>query len=235
MEDKILIFTATYNESENITNFLKSVDKLNLNVDLLIIDDNSPDKTWEKVQNYSKDKKNIHLIIRDKKEGLDTAHKRAYEYSVNNGYKLLITLDADLTHDPNDIPRFIEELKKNTFVIGSRYMPGGKTDIKGWRFFLSYFGNRFFRFIFKINCSEYTSSFRGFNLNLLKDFDLKSVNSKGYSFFMESIFRINDNKIFIKEIPIYARQRGKGKSKIAKIEIFRTILNVLRLKLKIKN
>ena len=100
MKSKILIFSATYNESENITTFLRSLDELNLNVDVLIIDDNSPDKTWEIIQNYSKDKKNIHLIIREKKEGLDTAHKIAYEYAVENDYEFLITLDADLTHDP---------------------------------------------------------------------------------------------------------------------------------------
>ena len=84
MKSKILILFATYNESKNITLLLKAIEELNLNVDVLIVDDNSPDKTWQVVQDYSKNKKNIHLIIRDKKRGLDTAHKLAYEYSVNN-------------------------------------------------------------------------------------------------------------------------------------------------------
>ena len=232
--NKILIFTATYNESENITNFLDSIDNLNLKLDVLIIDDNSPDKTSEIIENYSKNKKNIHLIKRSKKEGLDTAHKIAYEYSMKNNYEFLITLDADMSHDPKLIPEFIEQLKTNAFVIGSRYINGGKCDMKGLRFFLSYFGNKFIKFIFKINCSEFTTSYRGFSINKLEDFNLKDVSSKGYSFFMETIYLINKKKIAIKQIPIYFKDREKGKSKIPRVEMFRTLLNIFKLKLNFK-
>jgi len=231
MKSKILIFSATYNESKNITLLLKAIEELNLNVDVLIIDDNSPDKTWQVVQDYSKNKKNIHLIIRDKKRGLDTAHKLAYEYSINNNYDFLITIDADLTHDPKKIPEFINELEKNPFVLGSRFVKGGSLDARGWRRALSIFGNKFIKIIFNINCNEFTTAFRGYNLKKLKDFDLRSIKSKGYSFFMEIIFLIDKKNIPIKEIPFYARQRHKGKSKIEKIEIFRTLINVFRLKL----
>ena len=230
MAKKTLIFTATYNESENIKKFLKIVDELNLNADILIIDDNSPDDTSKIIQEYSKSKKNIHLITRNSKEGLDTAHKMAYEYSRRNNYEFLITLDADLTHDPKKIPDFINELNTNSFVIGSRYMEGGKTDMKGLRLFLSFFGNKFIKFILNINCSEFTSSFRGFNLTKLEDFDLKIISSKGYSFFMETLYQVNKKGIIIREIPIYAKQRDKGKSKIAKIEIIRTFKNLFKLK-----
>ena len=232
MKDKILIFSATYNEAENVQNFLKYIEDLNLELDVLLIDDNSPDKTWEIVQEYSKVKKNINLIIRNDKEGLDTAHKIAYKYSIANNYQFLITLDADLSHDPKKIPEFINELKTNAFVIGSRYMKGGKCDMKGLRLLLSYFGNKFIKFIFNIDCDEFTSSYRGFNLNKLKDFDLKNVSSRGYSFFMETLYQISNKGIFIRQIPIYFKDRKKGKSKIPKIEIFRTIINIFRLKLK---
>ena len=232
MKNKILIFSATYNEAENIKNFLKSIDKLNLELDILLIDDNSPDNTWKIIQEYSKNIPNIHLIIRDKKEGLDTAHKIAYEYSVKNDYDFFITMDADLSHEPKEIPKFIEELKTNTFVLGSRYIEGGTNDMKGWRFLLSYFGNKFIKFILNINCNEFTTSYRGFNLKKLKDFNLNKVSSKGYSFFMETIYQIHKKEIFIKEIPIYFGDRKKGKSKISKIELFRTLLNVFKLKLK---
>ena len=107
MKNKILIFSATYNEAGNIENFLDLIEELNLALDILLIDDNSPDNTWKKIQEYSNKKENIHLIIRNKKEGLDTAHKTAYEYSVKNNYDFLITLDADLSHDPKIIPEFI--------------------------------------------------------------------------------------------------------------------------------
>ena len=228
--NKTLIFTATYNESENIKKFLDIVDDLNLNADILVVDDNSPDNTSKIIQEYSKSKKNIHLITRNSKEGLDTAHKMAYEYSRRNNYEFLITLDADLTHDPKKIPDFINELNTNSFVIGSRYMEGGKTDMKGLRLFLSFFGNKFIKFILNINCSEFTSSFRGFNLTKLEDFDLKIISSKGYSFFMETLYQVNKKGIVIREIPIYAKQRDKGKSKIAKIEIIRTFINLFKLK-----
>jgi len=235
MRSKILIFSATYNESKNIMLLLKSIDELNLNADILIVDDNSPDKTSEIVQDYSKNKKNIHLITRDKKRGLDTAHKLAYEYSINNNYEFLITIDADLTHDPKKIPEFINELEKNPFVLGSRFVNGGSLDTKGWRRALSILGNKFIKIIFGIKSNEFTTAFRGYNLKKLKGFDLRDVKSKGYSFFMESIFLINKKNISIKEIPFHARLRHKGKSKIERVEIFRTLINVLRLKFFFKN
>ena len=230
MKSKILIFSATYNEAKNITLLIKAIEELNLNVDILIIDDNSPDKTWKIVQDYSKNKKNIYLIIRDKKMGLDTAHKLAYEYSINNDYDFLITIDADLTHDPKKIPEFISELKKKPFVLGSRFAKGGSFDSKGWRRALSIFGNKFIKIIFNIDCHEFTTAFRGYNLKRLEGFDLRNVKSKGYSFFMETIFLINKKNIPIKEIPFHAQLRYKGKSKIERIEIFRSLINVVRLK-----
>ena len=230
MKNKILIFSATYNESENIIDLLNSIDKLNLELDILIIDDNSPDKTSEIIKHYALEKSNIKLIVRNKKEGLDTAHKLAFKYSMENNYEYLITLDADLSHDPNEIPIFIKELKNNNFVIGSRYMKGGGCNMKGIRLFLSYFGNRFIQLILNINCNEFTTSYRGFNLRKFNSFDLENVSSKGYSFFMETIFLIHKKGILIKEIPIFFKDRSKGKSKIPSIEIFRTFVNLFKLK-----
>ena len=232
MKNKILIFSATYNEAENIQNFLKAIDELDLNVDILLIDDNSPDNTKKIINDYKNNKEHINLIVRDKKKGLDTAHKFAYEYCMKSNYSILITLDSDMSHDPFIIPIFLNELKRNVFVTGSRYMPGGSSDMTGWRFVLSYFGNKLIKFLLKIDCSEFTTSYRGFNIAELKDFNLNSVNSKGYSFFMETIYLLNKKKFYIKEIPIDFKNREKGKSKIAKIEMFRTLYNVFRLKFK---
>ena len=229
-KNKILIFSATYNESANIENFLNSIEELNLPLDILLIDDNSPDNTWKKIQEYSKNKENIHLIIRNKKEGLDTAHKTAYEYSIKNNYDFLITLDSDMSHDPKMIPKFIDELKTNAFVIGSRYIKGGKCGMRGYRLFLSYFGNKFIKFVFEINCNEFTSAYRGFNLKKLENFNLRNISAKGYSFFMETIYQIHNKGIVIKQIPIYFADRKEGKSKIPKIELIRTLLNILKLK-----
>ena len=230
MKNKILIFTATFNESENIRNLLNSINKLDLELDILIIDDNSPDKTFEVIKQYALEKNNIKLIVRNKKEGLDTAHKIAFKYSIENNYEYLITLDADLSHDPNEIPIFIKELNNNDFVIGSRYVKGGDSNMKGIRLLLSYFGNRFIQFIFNINCNVFTASYRGFNLRRFKKFNLDNVSSKGYSFFMETIYLIHKEGILIKEIPIFFKDRSKGKSKIPKIELFRTLINLFKLK-----
>ena len=164
MEKKILIFTATYNEKDNIKIFLNKYIKLRLKAELLIIDDNSPDKTSQVIKQYQKKNKYIKLIIRKKKEGLNTAHQLAFEICKKKKYKYLITLDSDLTHDVKILPKFIEKIKFYSFVIGSRYAIGGKTDITGWRFFTSYIGNKFIKYIFNIKINEFTSSYRAFNL-----------------------------------------------------------------------
>ena len=103
---KTLIFTATYNEHSNIEKFIKKVFSLNYKLDLLIIDDNSPDKTFEKIVGLKKNFKKLKLIVRKKKEGLDTAHKLAYSYAKKRKYDILITMDADLQDSPEEIPEF---------------------------------------------------------------------------------------------------------------------------------
>ena len=232
MKINTLIFTATYNEAENIIEYLNKVEQLNLNADILIIDDNSPDKTWKIIEDYSVNKKNINLIVRKKKEGLDTAHKMAYEYSISKNYKYLITMDADLTHDPKKIFEILHELKSNPFVICSRYTKGGSTDIQGFRLFVSYFGMKFMKFIFNMKCNEFACAYRGYNLDELSFFNINNISSKGYSFFMEVVYHLHNKGIFIKEIPFFAKQRSSGKSKIPNIEIYRTLFNVFRLKFK---
>ena len=118
---KTLIFTATYNEKENIKKLIYDINKLNKDVDILVIDDNSPDKTWEILQQLEKNLSNLKVIVRDGKSGLDTAHKLAYEYAKNNNYTNFISMDADLSHDPSEIPKIINHLDEFPFVIGSRY------------------------------------------------------------------------------------------------------------------
>ena len=226
---KTLIFTATYNERENIRKLIEDLNKLNQDLDILVIDDNSPDKTWEILQNLEKKLPNLKVIIRDGKLGLDTAHKFAFSYAKNNNYENFISMDADLSHDPLEIPKIISYLDKFPFVIGSRYSQGGRCKMTGFRLLLSFIGNKTFKYFLRINCNEFTSSFRGFNLVKLEGFDFKLINSKGYSFFMETIYRINKLNYEIKEIPIIFKDRAQGKSKIPKLEIFRSIKNLIIL------
>ena len=231
---KILVFTATYNEKDNINELITSIILNNNFVDILIIDDNSPDKTYEDVEALQIKYKNIFLIKRPDKLGLDTAHKEAYDFAIKNNYELLITMDADLSHEPKDINKFIINLNQNPFVIGSRYMPGGKSLMQGHRLFMSKFGNKVIKFFLQINCNEFTTSFRGFNIKLLSKFHLNNVKTKGYSFFMGTLFEINKCGYRIKEIPIIFKDREKGISKIPKIELIRTLKNLFLLTIKSK-
>ena len=230
---KVLIFTATYNEAENIKNFLNIVLKFE-DLDILIVDDNSPDKTYNIIEQYQQNFNNLILIKRDRKLGLDTAHKLGFNFAKENNYEKIITLDADLSHDPIKIKDFIYELDFNPFVIGSRYIQGGKNKMKLSRLVLSYFGNKLIKYVLRIKCDEFTTSFRGFNLKKLKNFDINKVQSKGYSFFMETIYWINKSGYQIKQIPIIFVDRDKGKSKISKIESFRTLKNLFLLLTKSK-
>ena len=229
LEKKILIFTATYNEKDNIENLIHSINNNNLKVDIFIIDDQSPDKTYVKIQDLQKKYNNIFLKIRTGKSGLDTAHKEAYEYALSNNYDYLITMDADLSHDPNEIKNFINYLSDFPFVIGSRYVKGGKCLMSGTRLLMSKFGNKLIKNVLQIDSNEFTTSYRGFNLSKLKNFHLNKVSNKGYSFFMGTLFEIDKLGYKIKEIPIIFKDRQKGLSKIPKIEILRTIKNLLIL------
>ena len=139
-------------------------------------------------------------------------------------------MDADLSHDPKEIPKIVKLLDENAFVIGSRYMPGGKNDMTRLRLLLSIVGNKFIKNFIGSDGTEFTSSFRGFNLKKLKNFHFKEIHSKGYSFFMETVIKINMMGHKSHEFPINFKNRGFGGSKIPKIEIFRTLVNVLRLK-----
>ena len=229
---KILVFTATYNEVQNIKKLISLIYKNFPKADILVIDDNSPDLTYKLLKKLKKKYKNLKIKLRDKKYGLDSAHKFAYDFAKKNGYVKLITMDADLSHNPIEIKKIVRLLDKSEFVIGSRYIKGGKCELPLLRYLISFFGNKFIKFFLGIKCNEFTSSYRGFNLIKLKNFSLKKIKSKGYSFFMETVYLINKKNFKITEIPIEFKNRIYGKSKIPKIEILRTFFNVIRLKSK---
>ena len=229
---KTLVFTATYNEVQNIKKLISLIYKNFPKADILVIDDNSPDLTYKLLKKLKKKYKNLKIKLRDKKYGLDSAHKFAYDFAKKNGYVKLITMDADLSHNPIEIKKIVRLLDKSEFVIGSRYIKGGKCELPLLRYLISFFGNKFIKFFLGIKCNEFTSSYRGFNLIKLKNFSLKKIKSKGYSFFMETVYLINKKNFKIIEIPIKFKNRIYGKSKIPKIEILRTFFNAIRLKSK---
>ena len=230
VEKKILVFTATFNELDNIKNLVSSIKKQPSNPHILIIDDNSPDGTSEEIKKLQNNFKNLFLIKRNNKLGLDSAHKEAYEFALKNNYDLLITMDADLSHDPNELDNFIRNLEEFPVVLGSRYIDGGQCLMKGRRLIFSKYGNLIIKFIFQLDCNEFTTSYRGFNLKKLNNFHLNLIKTKGYSFFMGTVHEIFKQKFKIKEIPIIFNDRKKGYSKIPRVEILRTIINLLILR-----
>ena len=229
---KTLVFTATYNEVRNIKKLISLIYKNFPKADILVIDDNSPDLTYKLLKKLKKKYKNLKIKLRNKKYGLDSAHKFAYDFAKKKGYVKLVTMDADLSHNPIEIKKIVRLLDKSEFVIGSRYIKGGKCDMGFLRYLISVIGNKFIKFFLGIKCNEFTTSYRGFNLIKLKNFSLKRIKSKGYSFFMETVYLINKKNFKITEIPIKFKNRIHGKSKIPKIEILRTFFNVIRLKSK---
>lgn len=230
--NKILVFTATYNEKDNIEKLINEILKLRNDIKMLVIDDNSPDKTYEILEKISQKNDNLIVVKREKKLGLNTAHIMAYEFALKNNYDKLITLDADFSHDPNEITKIIDFLDKYDFVIGSRYIEGGKNIQPFFRYLISYLGNKLIKLVLKINLNEFTTSYRGFNLKKLNNFNLNQIKGKGYSFFMETVIVLNRLGYKCFEFPIHFKDRVKGKSKIPKIEIFRTFKNLMLLFLK---
>ena len=228
---RILVFSATYNEIENIRELISGIQKNLPNTSILIIDDNSPDKTQEVIKELKKKNNNLFLIEREKKLGLDSAHKTAFTYAIENNFDYLITMDADLSHDPKELPEFVKKLENFSFVIGSRYINGGKCLMKGSRLIMSKLGNQIIKILSGIKSNEFTTSYRGFDIKKLKNFDLNNVKTKGYSFFMGTLFELEKNNIEIKEIPITFYDRRKGVSKIPRVEIFRTLKNLFFLAL----
>ena len=234
MKNKILIATATYNESDNISKLIQKIIKVKLDLHILVIDDNSPDKTYLILKKFKKKiPKKFNFILRKEKLGLDTAHKEIYRFANKKKYDFLITLDADLSHNPSRITAIVKALHDHDFVIGSRYVKGGKCKMKKNRLLLSKYGNLFKKLILNSKINEHTTSFRGFNLNKLnkKKFNFNLIKSKGYSFFMETIYHLRKCNCSIKEIPIVFKDRENGVSKIPKFELFRTLSNLFYLKI----
>jgi len=229
MADKVLIFTATYNELGNISNLVAEVLKYADKAQMLVIDDGSPDGTGHILDGIAKKQKRLKVIHRSGKQGLGSAHIAAMRYAVENKYDLLITMDADFSHDPADIPKFITLSQDNDFVIGSRYTKGGGLGYGLLRTFISKTANFLARLLLSIKLKECTTSFRAFRAPLLEKLLASKIESTGYSFFFEITYRVTRLTDRVTEFPIYFADRVAGESKISKQEIFRGMTTLLRL------
>ena len=231
--NKTLVIIPTYNESQNIKNVIDIIDGLGLNLDFLIIDDNSPDRTYDIVKNLMSVNSNVNLVIQERKMGLGTAYKKGFKWAIERDYSKIIQIDADLSHDPKTIPDLIKESKLNDLVIGSRYIKG--INVINWpmsRLLLSYFANKYVRFLTRMKINDSTSGYKCISAKILKEIDLDKVKSQGYSFQIEINFLAFVNGYKIKEIPIIFHDRTVGESKMSKSIILEAIFMVPKLALK---
>ena len=226
------IILPTYNEKENIKRLIEEIFKIVKDVNIIIIDDNSPDGTHLIVEELSKRFKNLYLIKRQCKMGLGSAYITGFKYAKEKlNSKFVITMDCDFSHSPYAIPEIIKELNENDLVIGSRYTKGGKViDSPIIRRFISKSANFCASFFVGIKVKDATSGFRGYRLEVLEKINYSKIFSNGYSFLTEIIYKISKIKnIRIKEIPITFYDRKYGESKISKKEILKAIYTVIRL------
>lgn len=226
---KVLIFAATYNESENIEDLISEFHQFAPDADVLVIDDNSPDGTGDLLKQIMQTDSFVNTIHRPSKLGLGSAHKLAMKYMLANGYDYLITLDADFSHNPKYLPVILECLENSDFVIGSRYIEGGVCDYGLGRTLISKTANSLARLLLGLKLRETTTSYRGFSRNLLSRINIDAIKSEGYSFFVESIFCVARASKKLSEFPIHFEDRRAGVTKISKTEIYKGVLTLFRL------
>ena len=223
-----LVVLATYNERENIDRLLDPILALPNRCDILVVDDNSPDGTGAHVQTRAAAEPRIKLVSRAGRGGVGSAHREGWRFARRAGYARILTMDADLSHDPLDIPRFVAALDTGADVaLGSRFVAGGKLDYTGWRGFLSRKGNRLARKALGLPLAEYTTSFRAARLDRVPVGLIESIPNDGYSFFMTAAVRLVRHGLRITEIPIHFHERHTGISKMPRLEILRGMANLL--------
>mgnify|MGYP001158614269 FL=1 len=226
---KILVAIPTYKEAQNIIELIRQIKKNTKNLDILIINDKSEDKTLELINNLNDNR--IKIIERPKKNGLGSAHVMSIIYSIKFNYNILITMDADFSHDPIYLPKIIEKADINNFVIGSRFVEGGKNNYTGFRKFLSFTANLVSKKILDIKLNEFTTYLRAYDVESLKKLPFNKLTAKGYSLGVKIIWLLNKMNINLIEIPIVMGNRNLGKSKIPRSQIFVSVFDLIVMKL----
>ena len=232
---KSIVIIPTYNESENISILLDRIINLSVFFYVLVVDDNSPDGTGELVKEFSKKyKSRIFLESRIKKEGLGKAYTHGFNWALDNKYDYIFEMDADLSHDAEDLVRMHKEINSSNcdVIIGSRYING--INVVNWplsRIILSYFASIYSRIITGLPVYDATSGFVGYRKEVLHKIDLKSILFNGYAFQIELKFKAFENNFRILEIPIIFKDRIHGESKMSGDIIFEAIFGLIKLKI----
>lgn len=228
-DKKLLIFIPTYNESENVEEVCSQLVDLRLETDILFLDDNSPDDTGKTLDALKEKYPCIKVLHRSQKLGVGSAHLFGINWAYDHGYEKLVTMDADFTHSPEDVPELINNSAGYDLVVGSRYL--NKSSLKGWNLMrktLTKLGHFATCHILNVKYDA-TGAFRLYCLNRIPREAFRLVRSSGYAFFFESMFILNLNGFLIKEIPILLPARTQGHSKMNYREIFQSIKRLVQI------
>jgi dolichol-phosphate mannosyltransferase len=229
--DKILVVTPTYNEAENIPKLIPAVLRQAPGIDMLIVDDGSPDGTGKVVREIMATNPRVHLMERAGKQGLGTAYVAGFKYAIQNGYDFVFEMDADLSHNPNDIPVFLSTIKDFDLVIGSRYIQGVR--VLNWpmnRLLLSYSANVYTKLITGLPVRDATGGFKCYRIEALKAIDLDNIRSNGYAFQIEMSFKVWKKGFRLVEIPIVFADRRLGVSKMSRSIVYEAVFMLWKLR-----
>jgi len=229
---RILVIIPTYDEAENLPRIVPLVLNQDPRIDVLVVDDNSPDGTGDLADDLAEELDRVHVLHRSSKHGLGKAYLDGFRWGLDRDYGLLIEMDADLSHDPDALPEFIEKAGEFDVVLGSRYV-GGRVTVINWpmsRLLISYFGSRYARVITGLPVRDATGGFNCWRREVLKAMDFDRIESNGYTFQIELKLRAWRLGFSLTEIPIIFAERGSGESKMSKKIVREAIWKVWKLR-----
>jgi dolichol-phosphate mannosyltransferase len=231
--ERALVVIPTYNERENIAKMIEAVLATDPRLDILVVDDGSPDGTGQIVEDIRLTSGRVDLLRRPRKMGLGTAYVAGFRWALQRGYGYVFEMDADFSHDPGHLPQFLKSVENADLVLGSRYQEGRVT-VVNWpiaRLILSYFANVYARFVTGLPVWDATGGFKCFRRKVLEAIDLSAVRSNGYAFQIEMSFRAWKKGFRIAEVPIVFVDRTEGTSKMSNAIVREAVWMVWRLRL----
>ena len=232
MPDRALVIVPTYNERFNIGRIVPAILSQDSSLEVLVVDDGSPDGTGAIADSLAATNQRVHVIHREGKLGLGTAYIDGFRWALERKYDLVFEMDADFSHNPERLPEFLEAIKDTDVVLGSRYQ-NGHVNVVNWpmsRLFLSYAANLYARAITGLPIFDTTGGFKCFRRNVLEAIDLNSVKSNGYAFQIEMSYRAWKKGFRLVEIPIIFVDRTEGESKMSKRIVREAVWMVWRLR-----
>lgn len=217
MLERVLVIVPTYNEAKNLPQIVPAILKQDPRLEVLVVDDNSPDGTGDLADRMAQGRSRVHVLHRQAKEGLGRAYLAGFRWGLEQGYQVMFEMDADFSHDPAFLPRFLVAIEEADLVLGSRYATG--VNVINWpisRLLLSIGANLYARWITGLPLTDSTGGFKCFRREVLEAIDFGKVKSNGYAFQIEMSFRAWKRGFRLKEIPIIFHDRVEGQSKMSK-------------------